>query len=492
MSSTCKLLFSADVPQHTVSRYLYSQFAEHLGRCIYEGIWVGNHPKIPNDNGIRLDTIAALKQLALPCLRWPGGCFADNYHWTDGVGPQAQRPRRHNMWWNQPETNQFGTDEFLRFCGLIGTEPYLCTNVGSGTVEEARSWAEYCNSTQDTTLTAMRKANGHPEPYGVKWWGVGNENWGCGGTMTPRHYAEHYRQFVTYLRGTAGPEAKMIACGAHENRPEWDEQFLDAMKGALHQIDFLAMHTYSWGGGSDLDFSVDEYRKILASINLLDRELKRAVALTRAYSYYGHPIRVALDEWGTWYSVATVQTGLYQQNTLRDALFAAAAFHCFHRHEGLFMTNMAQTINVLQSLLLTRGEQLVCTPTYHVFDMFQPHREGRLLPCNSDLPVLDLVDSQQITAISSSATLAADGKSVFVSLVNLDLDNDYTVNMQISGQDQWKLVSGQVLTAPDIHDHNTFETPEQIVPAALDVQMIDLKQLSVPAHTLITLSFELA
>lgn len=475
MSEIVEILVHPEVRLGKVSRYLYSHFTEHLGRCIYGGIWVGRDSRIENNQGIRCDVVKALKKLALPALRWPGGCFADTYHWIDGIDPADQRPRRHNLWWNQPETNQFGTDEFMRLCRMVDSEPYICLNVGSGTVEEARSWVEYCNSDQSTSIVRQRQNNGHPKPYGVKFWGIGNENWGCGGTMRPEYYADLYRRFATYIRKTAGEGIKLIACGSHSGIPEWDGHFLESMKGA-HLVDYIALHIYS-DGGSDVSFTDEDYYKLIASIEVMDKNLARVMGLAQAYSSYGHPIGVVLDEWGTWYEEATAATGLYQQNTMRDALFTAASFHCFHRHRNLFMTNMAQTINVLQALILTKGSKMIVTPTYYVYEMFRPHRNGQLLACRVDAPLLKLPQAQKQKAISVSATGSEDGNKLFLSILNLDLHNDFTGNIRVSGKNKWKIKHVRRLAAKDIHAHNSFEEPEKVY--SQEVSCTDRREQSV-------------
>lgn len=489
MASKATVRVHPDVRLHTVNANLYGHFAEHLGRCIYEGVWVGDHPKIAADDGIRRDTVEALRAVALPVLRWPGGCFADNYHWRDGIGPRAQRPRRHNLWWNQPETNQFGTDEFMRFCALIGTEPYLCTNVGSGTVQEASDWVEYCNSTQNTTLARLRAENGHAAPYNVRYWGIGNENWGCGGNMRPEYYADLYAQFATYLRGRGG-DMKLIACGSHPGIPQWDERFLETLKGRLGLVDYVAIHIYSGHGSSDTDFTDDEYyRLVIDAVDGMDRHIRRVSGLTQTASGYGHEIGVILDEWGTWFREATTPTGLYQQNTMRDALWTAASFHCFHRHERLFMTNMAQTINVLQALVLTRGPELIVTPTFHVYEMFKPHRGGRLVASSVTSPSISTAEGRSTDAVSVSATVSEDGARLFASLVNLDLSAACEVALD-AGAD-WRLRQARRLGCADVRDHNTFEAPKAVQPEALPADALRPDgTLSLPARSITTLEFE--
>lgn len=484
-----EISINPEVVYHKVNRYLYGSFAEHLGRCVYEGIWVGNDSEIENKDGIRLDTVEALKKLELPVLRWPGGCFADNYHWMDGIGPRHQRPRRINIWWDQVDTNQFGTDEFMRFCRMIGTEPYICLNVGSGTVEEARSWVEYCNSIQHTTLVKQRRQNGSHEPYQVKFWGIGNENWVCGGNMRVEYYADLYRRYATYVRRCGGEDLKLIACGSHQNIPEWDEQFLTAMKDKLPLVDYIALHIYSGNKSSDIEFSNDDYNQLIEEINTMDKNIERACGLARAYSTYGHPIGVILDEWGTWYKQATVESWLYQQNTMRDAIFTAASFHCFHKHgQKLFMTNMAQTINVLQSLILTRGKEMIVTPTYHVYQMLKPHQDGDLLFSKvRNVPILKSSEEIERPAVSVSATRSVENNEIFLSIVNLDLKNEFSATIKVNGCENLEVLEIVCLKSDDIHDYNSFEEPDKVMLQTVGLtEQSDLNELNIPPHSIVT------
>ncbi len=479
-----------EVRRHRLNRNLYGHFAEHIGRCVERGIWVGDHKEIENEGGIRLDTVELLARLELPVLRWPGGCFADNYHWQDGIGPREGRKQRHNLWWNQSEDCQFGTDQFMRFCKLIGTEPYFCANVGSGTVQEAASWVEYCNSAQDTTITRQRRENGQEAPYGVKYWGVGNENWGCGGSMRPEYYADLYRQYATYMRQTAGPGCSFIASGSHAGIPDWEERFLDTMKGALHLVDYLAIHIYSAGGISDIAFKTEDYYRLIGQISIMDRYLKKTIGLARAYSWYGHPIGVVLDEWGTWYKEAVVESGMYQDSTMMDGLFAAASFHCFHEHgEDLAMTNMAQTVNVLQALVLTKGKQAIATPTYHVYDLFKPHRDGWLVASETlGAKRLSLPDAPERDSLSVSCSVNDEGSELFISLVNLDHAEAVQGALLLRDGVPWKLAEATQLGGMDLHSHNTFEEPQAVRPMKLIG--VDIKALELPMASITTLRFE--
>lgn len=454
-----------------VERYIYSQFAEHLGRCIYPGIWVGDRKSIPNDDGIRLDVVDALKALEIPALRWPGGCFADNYHWMDGIGPREKRPKRHNLWWNQSESNEFGTHEFIRFCDMIGTEPYICANVGSGTVEEARSWVEYCNVLVETNMTQQRAENGSPQPWNVRFWGVGNELWGCGGRMRPDQYADLYCQYANFMRKT-DPSVELIACGSSSRNMEyWDQIFLERL--FTHRLDhggpliqYLAIHHYLGRELSDLTYSDSDYYSLIQELDKIRQHIEKAAALCRAYSTPDGPIRLIIDEWGTWYVEAVTENGLYQQNSMMDAVFAALSFHLYHEYaEDIFMTNMAQTINVLQALILTEGPKMCKTPTYHVFDLFKGHKDGERLPVDLVAPSLPHVDGR--SAVSASATRAAGGKNqLTLSLVNAHLTSPATVVIDVGASAS--RVEGRILKSDNVRDHNTPDQPERVVPSVCD------------------------
>ncbi len=449
---------------------IHGSFAEHLGRCVYGGLWVGPNSPIPNEDGIRRDVAEALRELELPVLRWPGGCFADNYHWDWGVGPAATRQPRHNLWWSQPEPNEFGTNEFLRLCRVVGCEPYICLNVGSGTVEEALGWVEYCNSSQDTYYTRQRRLSGHKEPYGVRYWGVGNENWGCGGTMTPEQYAWEYRKYATYLRRMDDTVRGGLYLVAGGHTDGWNFRFLREMRGALHLVDGLSLHLYVGGySASATDFTEEQYYRLMGDVIEMETAVRRAVYLLEEVSP-GRQIGLIVDEWGTWYPEARVTSGLYQQNALRDALYTACALNMFNRHcRQVAMTNMAQTVNVLQSMILTCGSQIVKTPTYWVYYLFRPHRGGTALGC--DVCVCSVADSQgrEVPMVSASASRSQDGKSLTVTLVNVSLEEGVDVQVEIQGSQVRGRPEAWVLTAEDVRAHNSFECPEAVVPRETSV-----------------------
>ncbi|GAB4311465.1 MAG: alpha-L-arabinofuranosidase AbfB [Promethearchaeota archaeon] len=373
----------------TISPNLYGHFAEHLGRCIYDGIWVGEDSPIPNEGGIRLDVVEALRQMRVPVLRWPGGCFADDYHWRDGVGPRDQRPTRTNLNWGGVETNQFGTHEFMALCEMLGAEPYVCGNMGSGTVSEMRHWLEYLNCEEDTTLTRLRAANGHPEAFGVVYWGIGNENWGCGGSMSPGHYAEEYKRYATFA-AARNLYLYKVACGANGDDWAWTRKFFETIRGVgtggqdkLSLVNGYAVHYYAGTSGNPPDTAVnydeDQWYQLLwqaARIEALVEEHRRIMDEFDPTRSVG----LIVDEWGAWHRSTVSSTerrelgSLYQQNTIRDALVAAVTLTTFNRRAHVVaMANLAQLVNVLQSPLLTKGDKLVRTPTFHAFEMMVPH-----------------------------------------------------------------------------------------------------------------------
>lgn len=473
----------------TISPNIYGSFAEHLGRCIYGGIWVGPKSTIPNEEGIRTDVAGALRELELPVLRWPGGCFADNYHWEWGVGPAEQRRPRHNLWWSQPESNEFGTDEFVQLCGMVGCEPYVCLNVGSGTVEEALGWVEYCNSAQDTQYTRIRRGNGRQEPYGVRYWGVGNENYGCGGSMTPEQYAWEYRKYATYLRrmdDTIEGGLYLVACG---HRDGWNVRFLREMRSAPHLVNALSIHLYVGGySTSATGFSDDQYYRLMGDVGDMEGAVRRATYALRDV-VPGRPPGLVVDEWGTWYPEANVPSGLYQQSALRDAIYTACALNMFNRHcSSVVMTNMAQTVNVLQSVILTQGSQMVRTPTYWAYYLFRPHMGGTALACEVACDEVTDTQGRRVPLVSASASRAADGGSLVLTLVNTAIGESAAVEVATDGGCVGQGGEGLLLTAEDVRAHNTFDEPDRVKPEAFGAEARDGGlRLTLPPASLVAL-----
>lgn len=461
------LIINADQGKEIIHRDIYGHFAEHLGRCIYGGIWVGEDSPIPNTRGIRADIVQALRAAQIPVLRWPGGCFADEYHWMDGIGPKAQRPTMINTHWGGvTENNHFGTHEFLDLCEQLGCEPYICGNVGSGSVREMQQWVEYITFDGVSPMADLRRANGRQEPWRVRYWGVGNENWGCGGRMRPEYYADLYRRYQTYLRNLGGNILFKIACGASSRDYHWTEVL---MREAASMMDGLSLHYYTRLGraperGSAIEFGEAEWFGILRRAREIDEIITRHATIMDAYDP-AKRVSLIVDEWGTWYEVepGTNPHFLYQQNSLRDALVAGLTLNIFHQHcDRVRMANLAQTVNVLQAMILTQEEKMLLTPTYHVFEMYKVHQDATLLPSNLTCGEYTFGD-EAIPALSVSASRNQRGV-IHVSLCNLDPHRAAEVSATVRGA-TLSSISGRVLTAEAMNAHNTFAEPQRVKPA---------------------------
>ncbi len=456
-----QLTLHADEAAVKINKEIYGHFAEHLGHCIYGGIFVGEDSKIPNIRGFRTDVINALKELRVPVLRWPGGCFADTYHWKDGIGPRNQRPSIVNVHWGGvTEDNSFGTHEFLDFCELIGAEPYISINMGSGTVQEASEWVEYVTSSNESPMTNLRKKNGRTEPWKVKYWGVGNETWGCGGNMTPEYASDLHKQIATFMRG---PIFK-IASGANVEDYHWTETFMQ--KVSPGQMQGLSLHYYTvchdWGNkGSATKFDESEWFLTLQKTLKMQELVQKHATIMDQYDPRKR-VGLMVDEWGNWHNVEPGSNPgfLYQQNTLRDALVAGVNLNIFNnRADRVKMANIAQMINVLQSVILTKDEKMVLTPTYYVFKLFNVHQDALMVPLSLNSTNYTF-DGKSIPAVSASASVKND--VVSVTLCNLDPNKEQKVSFRIDG----KAVSGatgKVITASSINNYNDFGVPEKVV-----------------------------
>jgi alpha-N-arabinofuranosidase len=464
-----RLIIHADKSGGTISRNIYGHFSEHLGRCIYEGIWVGEDSPIPNTRGIRNDVVEALKRIKIPVLRWPGGCFADEYHWKDGIGPRTNRPAMINTHWGGvTENNHFGTHEFLDFCEQLGTEPYISGNVGSGTVQEMSEWVEYMTSDASSPMADWRRANGRQEPWKIRYFAVGNENWGCGGNMTPEYYSDQFRRYNTFARNYGSNRLYRVACGSNGGDTNWTDVL---MKNVGTRMDGLSLHYYtlpsgSWRGskGSATRFGEPEWHTTLRRALEMENLVSRHGAIMDQYDPQKR-VGMIVDEWGTWYDVepGTNPGFLYQQNTLRDALVAGITLNIFNQHcDRVKMANIAQLINVLQAVILTDKEKMLLTPTYHVFEMYTVHHDATLLP--SETQSTEYVSSTNRTpTFSASASRDKDGK-IHVTLCNLNPNQPAEITCELQGAKASKL-SGRVLMAPEMNAHNTFKNPEAIKPA---------------------------
>lgn len=463
-----ELVIRADQPKSTINRNIYGHFAEHLGRCIYDGMWVGEGSNVPNTRGIRNDILAALKNLNIPVLRWPGGCFADEYHWRDGIGPRDKRPRRINTTWGGViETNAFGTHEFMDLCEMIGADAYIGGNAGSGTPQEMMEWVEYMTSDSNSALAELRRQNGREKPWKVPYFGVGNESWGCGGNMRAEYYADEYRRFASFIKSYSGNRIQKIASGANEDDYNWTEVL---MSKAGQQLQGFSLHFYTlptgkWERkGSATAFGEDEWYSTLVRTLRMDELIQKHSAIMNKYD---PQMRVGLmvDEWGTWYDPEPGKSLgiLYQQNSIRDAIVAGINLNIFNQHsDRVQMANIAQTVNVLQAMILTDKEKMILTPTYHVFDMYKVHQNATMIPVEVTAPEYKFGNSS-IPALHTSASRDRSGK-LHISIVNLDPNRAVQVSMRITGAAAAN-ITGQVLTAPAINTTNTFDDPEAVRPA---------------------------
>ena len=463
----------------TINPFLHGHFAEHLGELVYPGVFVGSDSPIPNTGGIRDDVVAALKPLGVPVLRWPGGCFADTYHWRDGIGPSADRPQRVNVHWGMAdEPNQFGTHEFVAFCRALGAEPYFAGNLGSATPAELRDWVEYCNFAGKSALADERRANGAEDPFRIRYWGVGNENWGCGGNLSPAEYAGEFSKFRTFVNHYPGAPVDRIACGPNNYDWNWTRKFLEtagARMGGLGGIQGFAAHYYCGTAGTATEYTTDQWFELLAKAGAVEGIITGHRAIMDEYDPQ-RKIALFLDEWGTWHPVETGKPtgGLYQQSTIRDACVAALSLDIFHNHaDKLVMANIAQLINVLQALLLVEGDQCIKTPTYHVFDLYKPHKGAdavRFLSASESITDggaaaaacrACYTDKQpfSLRAVQGSASIK-DGR-LCVTAVNSHPGESVEVEIEVHGSNvgAFEMVT---LAAGDIHAHNTFTDPEQV------------------------------
>jgi alpha-N-arabinofuranosidase len=450
-----------------ISKHIYGHFSEHLGRCIYDGFWVDSNLNVPKKDRIRLDIVDALKKIKIPNLRWPGGCFADEYHWRDGIGPRAKRPKMVNTnWGGVVEDNSFGTHEFLELCGLLGAEPYIAGNVGSGTVEEMAKWVEYLNFDGISPLANLRKENGRDKPWKVSFWGVGNESWGCGGNMTPEFYADQYRRYATYARNYPGAPLKKIASGANS----WDTHWTDVlMKNIpLQEMWGISLHYYTlptgdWGKkGSATLFGEEQYFNTMKNGLAMDSLVNAHSAIMDKYDPKKR-VALVVDEWGVWTDVepGTNPGFLYQQNSMRDALIAGSTLNIFNNHsDRIKVATLAQTVNVLQAVILTQKEKMLLTPTYHVFDLYKVHMDAKAIPLKFKSPMYILGD-KQLAAVNASASIDSAGL-VHITLVNIDAKKKISINTNLNGL-KWSKVTGRIVSSPKFNDYNSFENPNKIV-----------------------------
>ena len=458
-----KYLINPNQKISKINKDIYGTFSEHLGRCIYEGVFVGEDSPIPNVNGMRKDVVNALKEMGLPVLRWPGGCFADEYHWKDGIGPKESRKKMINTHWGGVvEDNSFGTHEFFELCEQLGCDAYVNGNMGSGTVQEMSEWIEYMTFDGLSPMSELRKKNGREKPWKVKYFGVGNENWGCGGNMHPDYYAHEYRRYQTYVRDyDSNNRIYRIACGASDFNYNWTDE---VMRLAGNRMNGISLHYYTlpgdWGKkGKATEYTDEEYYTTVAKAYRMEELLRRHTEIMNRYDPDKH-VDLIVDEWGTWYDVeeGTNPGFLYQQSTVRDALVAGITLNIFNKHsDRVRMANIAQTVNVLQSVILTDGEDMLLTPTYHIFKMFKSHAENTLL--GSYITSDYLEDNKKTPILTESASIDEDG-TIISTISNISLTDKAEIKCQIAdfavSEVKAEIVSGNA------RDYNTFENKEVV------------------------------
>lgn len=485
-----KVTIDVSKARYKISKYIYGHFSEHLGHCIYGGFWVGENSPIPNVRGIRTDVVKAMKNIKAPVLRWPGGCFADEYHWKDGIGPRSQRSTMINTnWGGVTEDNSFGTHEFLDLCEQIGCDPYFSGNLGSGTVQELSQWVEYVNSDNVSPMTELRKKNGREKSWSVPFWGLGNESWGCGGNMKPQYYSDQATQFGTYMKNFGNNTINKIAVGPSSDDYNWTDVVMREMGTSLWG---LSLHSYTWVNDQQAtDVTEKNWYNRLSKTLQMDQLITKHSAVMNKYDP-GKSVGLVVDEWGTWYAVepGTNPGFLYQQNTLCDALVAGINLNIFNNHcDRVKMAAIAQAVNVLQSVILTKDEKMVLTPTYHVFDMYKIHQDAVMIPVSLQTDSIT-VDGEKIPALSISSSLDKHGK-IHITLCNLSTTNDEKLNYTINSF-AVQSVTGKILTSEKLSAHNTFEKPENvIIHPFTDFKMtVHTLDVTVPKHSVVALELD--
>lgn len=487
-----------------INSEIYGHFSEHLGRCIYGGIYVGENSEIPNTNGIRNDVVKALRDIKIPVLRWPGGCFADEYHWKDGIGPKETRKKMINTHWGGVvEDNSFGTHEFMELCRQLDCKAYINGNLGSGTVQEMSEWVEYLTYDGVSPMTELRAKNGHPEPWQVDYFAVGNENWGCGGNMTPEYYGNEYRRYQTYIRNyNREKPIYKVACGANVDDYEWTRGVLKTTH--RHAPEFfhgfmqgLSLHYYThpegWiVKGSATDFDDKAWYKTLSKTLYMETLINRHGAIMDEYDP-DKVIGMIVDEWGTWFTCepGTNPGFLYQQNTIRDALVAGINLNIFNKHcDRVKMANIAQIVNVLQSVILTEGEKMILTPTYYVFKMYQHHQDSELLESRIETKEIGIEKEYMVPNLQESVSIALDGK-VHITLNNLSVTESYEIE-SVLYESKVKSVKGTILTG-DMKAYNTFDNPENVKTKEFTASSFTGNKVSftIPACSILHLELEL-
>lgn len=491
------LRVDVDSPGPEIHKDVYGQFVEHLGRGVYEGIWVGEDSDIPNTGGYRNDVLEALKALQVPLMRWPGGCFADEYHWRNGIGPRDERAKTVNTTWGGViEDNSFGTHEFLNLAEMIGSDVYVNANLGTGSPREMAEWLEYMTSESDSDLANLRRANGRDKPWRIHYFAIGNESWGCGGNMTPEYYADLYKHYATFAKTPEDNRPVMIASGGHSELTEWTETLSQIEPNWSFRMDAIAHHYYTlptgdWEKkGSATGFKEDRWFSTMQRTLLLEDYIRENLAIMDKHDPE-KKLGFFVDEWGAWYDTPEGRHPgfLYQQNTLRDAVLAAVNLNMFHNYaERVRMTNIAQMVNVLQAMILTDKEKMLLTPTYHVYKMHIPFQGAVSLPVTVKGGPRYRFDGESVIGISASAARGKDGK-VYLSLVNLNPNTATDVTVDAGGR--FQSARGRVLTADAMDAHNTFSRPDNVKPASFEAGAgEDDLVLTLPAKSVVVVALE--
>lgn len=495
-SSQNIIVIHANQGKVIINKNIYGHFAEHLGHCIYDGFYVGDTNRvIPNTDGVRNDVIAALRKMKIPALRWPGGCFADTYHWKDGVGPKDKRPAMVNRWWGGvTEDNSFGTHDFLNMCERLGADPYISGNVGSGAVQELSDWVQYVNFDGKSLMSDWRVKNGHEKPWHVKYWGIGNEAWGCGGNMTAEYYANIYRQYATFMTGWSNTDKIFrVASGGNSDDYHWTEVL---MRDIPHNmLEGVGLHHYAvidWNNKSSATyFTEQQYFASLTKALFMEELVTRHSAIMDRYDPQ-KKIALVVDEWGGWYDVepGTNPGFLYQQNTMRDAMISGVTLNIFNNHaDRVRMANLAQTINVLQAVILTNKEKIILTPTYHVMEMYNVHQNATLLPISLSSENYNL-GGKGLPSLSASASKDSAGL-IHVSITNINAEKPESVSISLEGAN-CKKVTGRILTAAKLQDHNTFNDPDKIVPQSFSGAVLkdNVINVTIPPFSVVVLELK--
>jgi alpha-L-arabinofuranosidase len=489
-----KITIDVKNPKNRISRYIYGHFAEHLGRCIYDGFWVGKDSGITNKNGIRKDLIDAFRKLKIPVLRWPGGCFADEYHWKDGIGPEKSRPGMVNTnWGGVTENNHFGTHEFMNLCSELECEPYICGNVGSGSVKEMQEWVEYITFSGKSPMSELRKKNGRSEPWKLRFFGVGNENWGCGGNMRAEYYSDLYKRYSTYCRNYGDNRLYKIAGGANGFDYNWTEIL---MKTAANFMDGLSLHYYTVKGtwenkGSATDFDKADWFTTIKKTGMLDEIIKGHSDIMDKYDPEKR-VGMIVDEWGLWHDCepGTNLGFLYQQNTLRDAVCAGISLNILNNNSNrVYMANIAQAVNVLQAMALTKDDMMILTPTYHIFEMYKKHQDSLLLESAAECSSYSYND-ESIPALSVSASLSRNEK-INISICNTDPSNSISAFCILNGKKPVN-IKGRILTSDSINAYNEFDNPDNVKPSDFSKAEIrnDIIELEMPSKSAVVFEVE--